>query len=264
MIFLNFESLINLGVVFSLLSFGTLNGLYRSSNSSLISKISSNLGTLLTCVGSFLVHFLKFSSNLGGMDPTTPPKETEKTRKGNREGPKPTIALCRVKVNVSDSGPSGICQRLPYYLFVKPSRNNKKGGYLEYPGGHIDPGETPKQAALRELKEETGLSFKEKDIAFDYVKKSSDVRGVYLYWAHIECDMTHDQLTKWKGPTSFSYQCIGEQERIKLKFPTPIPLCYTSKDRYAVLIPIANLYQFAQFNPIRVKFDNKIIIPKKI
>lgn len=33
----------------------------------------------------------------------------------------------------------------------------KPGGYWETPGGHLEPGESPLQAALRELYEETGL-----------------------------------------------------------------------------------------------------------
>lgn len=46
-----------------------------------------------------------------------------------------------------DSGGNG-----PVYLVM----SNRKG-YWEFPKGHVDPGETDEQAALREVQEETGL-----------------------------------------------------------------------------------------------------------
>jgi len=42
----------------------------------------------------------------------------------------------------------------PEFLLIYSNRNKEWG----FPKGHIDPGETEKEAALREIKEETGLN----------------------------------------------------------------------------------------------------------
>lgn len=40
---------------------------------------------------------------------------------------------------------------------IQYKKGNKKEGYYDIPGGKIEEGETAKQAAIREMKEETGL-----------------------------------------------------------------------------------------------------------
>lgn len=43
------------------------------------------------------------------------------------------------------------------YLILKRSEQNSSSGEWTFPGGRIEKGETSREAALRELKEETGL-----------------------------------------------------------------------------------------------------------
>ena len=42
-------------------------------------------------------------------------------------------------------------------VVTKYKTGNKKEGYYDIPGGKIEEGETPKQTAIREMKEETGI-----------------------------------------------------------------------------------------------------------
>ncbi|WP_184220600.1 NUDIX hydrolase [Paenochrobactrum gallinarii] len=56
-------------------------------------------------------------------------------------------------------GVSVICRREERFLLVKRGKEPKKG-WLAFPGGSVEQGETPEQAALRELQEETALHAK--------------------------------------------------------------------------------------------------------
>ena len=42
-------------------------------------------------------------------------------------------------------------------VVTKYKKGNKKEGYYDIPGGKIEEGETPKQTAIREMKEDTGI-----------------------------------------------------------------------------------------------------------
>ncbi|HWT62312.1 MAG TPA: NUDIX domain-containing protein [Ochrobactrum sp.] len=54
-------------------------------------------------------------------------------------------------------GVSLICRRDGRFLLVERGKEPWKG-WLAFPGGGIDAGETPEEAAIRELKEETALN----------------------------------------------------------------------------------------------------------
>lgn len=45
-------------------------------------------------------------------------------------------------------------------VVTKYKKGNKKEGYYDIPGGKIEEGEIPKQTAIREMKEETGIDIK--------------------------------------------------------------------------------------------------------
>ncbi|AEH08765.1 MULTISPECIES: NUDIX domain-containing protein [Protofrankia] len=58
-------------------------------------------------------------------------------------------------------------------------------GMWALPGGHIDAGETPKDAARRELAEETGLNIVELRLVGVYATPGRDPRGRYASWAYL-------------------------------------------------------------------------------
>lgn len=45
-------------------------------------------------------------------------------------------------------------------VVTKYKQGNRKEGYYDIPGGKIEEGEIPKQTAIREMKEETGIDIK--------------------------------------------------------------------------------------------------------
>lgn len=56
------------------------------------------------------------------------------------------------------------CYKTKKFLLGKRSHLVRKSGMWNFFGGHIDPGETPWTAAVRELKEETGFAVDESKI----------------------------------------------------------------------------------------------------
>ena len=97
------------------------------------------------------------------------------------------------------------------------------GHHWDYPKGHLDPGETPMQAALRELKEETGISdatvldgFGQEISYFFRDKKKGLVRKkVTFFLARIETD----QVKLSREHTGFAFEPF-ETAIKKLTFPS--------------------------------------------
>ena len=69
------------------------------------------------------------------------------------------------------------------YLRRSPSAPSRAGEY-EYPGGHIERGELPKEAALRETREEAGIRLREDELRL--LSKEQGKRGIhYTYLARV-------------------------------------------------------------------------------
>ena len=69
-------------------------------------------------------------------------------------------------------GAAVCCHRLPPSKKNGSTASTASGKSFEIPGGHIEPGESPEQAARRELYEETG--------ALDYTLQPVGVYGVEI------------------------------------------------------------------------------------
>ena len=86
-------------------------------------------------------------------------------------------------------------------LIAKRHSKDPLGGKWEFPGGKIEPGETPQDCLVREIKEELGVEVKIGPFYDDSVYNSQD-HGIHLlfYWAEIikgeVIRVVHDDL-KW-------------------------------------------------------------------
>ena len=72
------------------------------------------------------------------------------------------------------------CPSAGTFLFGRRSDTVNKPGVWNFFGGHIDPGETPRQALLRELNEEAGLERSDDDLVhFGGVSvNDTDIQGL--------------------------------------------------------------------------------------
>ncbi|MFD4182970.1 NUDIX hydrolase [Rhodococcus sp. NPDC058514] len=73
-------------------------------------------------------------------------------------------------------------------LTLRPSRMRAHPGQFALPGGGIDPGESPVQAALRELEEELGVRAGASDVLGtldDFVTRSGYVMTPIVVWAGV-------------------------------------------------------------------------------
>jgi mutator protein MutT len=77
----------------------------------------------------------------------------------------------QVPLSATVDGVSAVCIRDQAFLLVERGREPSKG-WLAFPGGRREHGETPQEAAIRELHEETGITATEvtylTTVTFDY------------------------------------------------------------------------------------------------
>lgn len=89
---------------------------------------------------------------------------------------------------------------LTYVLLVVRSRrrillvHERERGLWELPGGRIDPGETPRQAAVRELSEETGQRVAPEALRFSGFAKTELPRRDIRYGAVYTAELTEDAV----------------------------------------------------------------------
>ncbi len=97
-----------------------------------------------------------------------------------------TIVDCRVSADIGDIpfNPTDANQA-GLILTIRAAKLKNHGGQRAFPGGRIDPGETPEQAALRELEEEVGLQLGHSRILGrldDYSTRSGFVITPVVIW----------------------------------------------------------------------------------
>lgn len=87
--------------------------------------------------------------------------------------------------------------------------------HWDFFGGHVEEGETPDEALVREVKEELGIELRHWNFfrRYECIEGDAYPNVKYLYWARI--DKTAEELTLYEGQRLMS---MTPEERLRLKF----------------------------------------------
>lgn len=117
-------------------------------------------------------------------------------------------------------------------LLVEKQKPEWQAGKLNLPGGHIENGETPDQAARREVKEETNLD----TVASSHVGRIIGTDWEVSVFNHI-CNMCKDNLNEitdvgeklvWKNIIGLKYLNVIENLKIV------IPMCHAQLEGWTI------------------------------
>lgn len=84
-------------------------------------------------------------------------------------------------------------------------------GYAEFPGGRVEQGETPRDAAVRECREETGLSI---EVVSEYERRVHDYAHDRVQLHFLACKLTGTE-TRALAP----FRWVSRAELCRLEFP---------------------------------------------
>lgn len=167
-------------------------------------------------------------------------------------GPDPDWNLDSVPGDTAglDGRMEGVAGGAAFLLCRRPSRMNRHAGQWALPGGRLDPGETPLDAALREVDEEIGLALDATSVIGwldDYPTRSGYVISPVVLWGGA------DPLLRPSPDEVLALYRIGIHA---LRDGVPRQIAIPESDRPVIQLPLGNdlihaptgavLYQFRQ------------------
>jgi 8-oxo-dGTP pyrophosphatase MutT (NUDIX family) len=109
------------------------------------------------------------------------------------------------------------------YLIVEEVANRRT--VLTQPGGHIESGESPEAAVVREVKEETGCTVLCEDLIGVYLWIQPQTRQQFLRLVYsadfIDCD---EEASLDEGVIDRRWLTLGELEKARARLRTPVVL----------------------------------------
>lgn len=159
----------------------------------------------------------------------------------------------------------GIILQDDTFLFIRRTRQNSQGGidnWLSIPGGGLDPGETPEQAVVREMKEELGIDVDIKSLLVIQDVPSDESRHYYFLCAirkgepHIQEESEEYERMQGKVPNTYTVEWTHKNSP---KLPNGLFWAYA--EAYIQFLPFVSL---GRSEPIVLRTEGDAVTPQTV